>query len=219
MANHRHATGRRHADVLVIGAGATGAIASLVLAEAGLDVVCLEQGGWVAPEDHPHYSRDWEWQRQKRWNANINIRKNDGDYPVETGTSNVLMWNAVGGSTNVYTALWPRYRPSDFRKGVEHGLAPDWPISYEDLAPYYDAADRLVGRQRPRRQSRPAAARCLSHAAPAAQKIEPAPGEVRSIGSAGIGGRCRRARSPRTMTAARPAMAAARASPAARAVR
>ena len=108
-------------------------------------MVCLEQGGWVAPEDHPHFSTDWEWQRQKRWNANINIRRNTGDYPVETGTSNVLMWNAVGGSTNVYTALWPRYRPSDFRKGIEHGLAPDWPISYEDLAPYYGAADRLVG--------------------------------------------------------------------------
>jgi len=51
----------------------------------------------------------------------------------------------VGGSTNIYTAIWPRYRPSDFRKGTEHGLAPDWPISYEDLAPYYDAVDRLVG--------------------------------------------------------------------------
>ena len=56
------------------------------------------------------------------------------DFPVET-SSNILMWNAVGGSTNVYTALWPRYRPSDFRKGVEHGLAPDWPISYETSPP------------------------------------------------------------------------------------
>ncbi|MCB2053366.1 MAG: GMC family oxidoreductase [Geminicoccaceae bacterium] len=136
---------RRHADVLVIGAGATGAIASLVLGEAGLDVVCLEQGGWVQPDDHPHYSPDWEWQRQQRWNANINARHGDGDYPVETNSSNVLMWNAIGGSTNVYGAIWPRYRPSDFKKGVEHGLAPDWPITYEDVAPYYERADRLVG--------------------------------------------------------------------------
>ena len=57
------------------------------------------------------------------------------DFPVESASSNILMWNAVGGSTNVYTALWPRYRPSDFRKGVEHGLAPDWPISYETSPP------------------------------------------------------------------------------------
>ena len=44
------------------------------------------------------------------------------DYPVETNSSQVLMWNGVGGSTNVYGAIWPRYRPSDFRKGDEHGL-------------------------------------------------------------------------------------------------
>ncbi len=133
------------ADVLVIGAGASGAIASLVLGRAGLRVVCLEQGGWTAPEDHPHFRADWEWQRQKRWHPNNNIRRGRDDYPVESTSSNILMWNAVGGSTNVYTALWPRYRPSDFRKGIEHGLAPDWPITYEDLAPYYDRVDALVG--------------------------------------------------------------------------
>jgi len=133
------------ADVLVIGSGASGALAALVLGQAGLRVVCLEQGGWTAPEDHPHYSADWEWQRQKRWHPNNNIRKGRDDFPVESTTSNILMWNAVGGSTNVYTAPWPRYRPSDFRKGVEHGLAPDWPITYEDLAPFYDRVDRIVG--------------------------------------------------------------------------
>ena len=55
------------------------------------------------------------------------------------------MWNGVGGSTNVYGAIWPRLRPSDFRKGVEHGLAPNWPMTYEDLAPYYERADQLIG--------------------------------------------------------------------------
>ena len=112
----------------------------MVLGEAGLRVVCLEQGGWIEPEDHPHYSPDWQWQRRTRWNADVNVRTgNADDFPVRSNSSQVLMWNGVGGSTNVYGALWPRYRPSDFRKGTEHGLAPDWPITYEDLAPYYDA--------------------------------------------------------------------------------
>jgi 2-methyl-1,2-propanediol dehydrogenase len=134
------------ADVLIIGSGATGSIAAKVLGEAGLRVVCLEQGGWVEPKDHPHYSPDWQWQRRSRWSADVNVRKgNEDDFPVRSNSSQVLMWNGVGGSTNVYGALWPRYRPSDFRKGTEHGLQPDWPISYEDLSAYYDRADRLVG--------------------------------------------------------------------------
>ena len=132
-------------DVLIIGAGATGALAATVLAKAGLDVVCLEQGGWVEPNDHPHYSSDWTWQRRTNWSPDVNKRRRPDDYPVETNSSQVLMWNGVGGSTNVYGAIWPRYRPSDFRKGDEHGLQPNWPISYEELAPFYEQADRLIG--------------------------------------------------------------------------
>lgn len=134
-----------HADVLVIGAGASGAIHSLVLAEAGLKTVCLDQGGWTDPAQHPHYSRDFQYQRQNCWSPEPTVRRGPDDYPIEGGQSHALMWNGVGGSTNVYAALWPRFRPSDFRKGVEHGLAPDWPIAYEDLAPFYDEADRLIG--------------------------------------------------------------------------
>ena len=133
------------ADILIIGAGATGSLAALVLAQAGLDVVCLEQGGWVAAGDHPHYATDWGWQRKTNWNADVNKRRHPDDFPVRSDASQVLMWNGVGGSTNVYGAIWPRYRPSDFRKGDEHGLQPNWPMSYEDLAPFYEQADRIVG--------------------------------------------------------------------------
>ena len=205
-----------HADVVVIGSGASGALTSLVLGEAGLKVVCLEQGGWTAPEDHPHFAADWEWQRQIRWSPNNNHRAASSDYPVESATSNILMWNAVGGSTNIYTALWPRYRPSDFRKGTEHGLAPDWPIAYEDLAPSYDAdrsasSARAVWRAtwlcRLGRTIRPRRCR-FARSAVGWRRA--------SIGSAGTGGRCRRASSPRTTMAARRAPAAADASAAAR---
>jgi choline dehydrogenase-like flavoprotein len=133
------------ADALVIGSGASGAIASLVLASAGLEVVCLEQGGWIERRDHPHDSADLQWQRRTGWSADVNQRRHPDDYPVRSDSSQVLMWNGVGGSTNVYGAIWPRFRPSDFRKGIEHGHAPDWPIAYEDLAPYYERADRLIG--------------------------------------------------------------------------
>lgn len=133
------------ADVLIIGSGATGAISAAVLAQAGLKVVCLEQGGWLDRRTQPHYSHDWQWRRRAQWSADVNVRTHPDDYAVRSDSSQVLMYNAVGGSTNVYGAIWPRYRPSDFRKGVEHGLAPDWPITYEDVAPYYDRADRMVG--------------------------------------------------------------------------
>ncbi len=138
-------TTKRTCDVLVIGAGATGSLAALVLARAGLDVVCLEQGSWVEPGDHPHLHTDWAWQRRTSWNPDVNKRHHADDYPVKSDSSQILMWNGVGGSTNVYGAIWPRYRPSDFRKGTEHGLQPDWPIAYEDLAPFYETADKLVG--------------------------------------------------------------------------
>ena len=51
-------------DVLIVSAGATGALAATVLAQAGLDVLCLEQGAWVEPVHHPHNSSDWTWQRR-----------------------------------------------------------------------------------------------------------------------------------------------------------
>jgi choline dehydrogenase-like flavoprotein len=141
MARHDDPT-----DILIIGAGATGALAALVLGEAGLKVVCLEQGGWIGADDQPHHHPDWQWQRKTRWSPDVNVRKgNTDDFPVRSDSSQVLMWNGVGGSTNVFGALWPRYRPSDFRKGAEHGMAPDWPIAYEDLIPWYAMADRLIG--------------------------------------------------------------------------
>ncbi|MEZ5670572.1 MAG: GMC family oxidoreductase [Alphaproteobacteria bacterium] len=138
---------RRHdpVDVVVVGAGPGGAISALVLAQTGLKVACLEQGPWFRPEARPHGRTDWEWQRLTRWSTSPNVRDHPHDYPVESADESTLMWNGVGGGTAIYTATWPRYRPSDFRKGDEHGLAPNWPIAYEDLAPWFEVADRACG--------------------------------------------------------------------------
>ena len=133
-------------ETLVIGAGPGGAITSMTLAEAGRRVVCLDQGEWVTTADRAHAGADHEWRRMMGdWTATPNVRLRDRDYPVETSDEVPLMWNGPGGSTNIYTGTWPRYRPSDFRKGTEHGLAPDWPIAYEDLEPHFQRADEDYG--------------------------------------------------------------------------
>lgn len=138
-------TGSEPVDVLIIGSGMGGAVSAKVLAEAGLKVVCLEQGPWIRPEDHPHESPHWEWERLTSFSTATNVRKLDQDYPVDTLDETTLMWNGVGGSTVVYTATWPRFRPSDFRKGTEHGCQPDWPFTYEDLDPFYTENDKNCG--------------------------------------------------------------------------
>lgn len=132
-------------DVLVIGAGMGGAIASRELAAGGLRVVCLEQGTWTRPDEHPHSSPNWEWQRLTNWSTAVNVRGRLADYPIDTTDEMTLMWSGVGGSTTVYTGTWPRFRPSDFRKGTEHGAQPDWPFTYEDLAPFYELNDQHCG--------------------------------------------------------------------------
>lgn len=132
-------------DVLVIGSGLGGAIASRTLAEAGLSVVCLEQGDWTRPESRPHFDPDWEWRRLTNYSTTPNVRAWPADYPIDTLDETTLMWNAVGGSTAIYTATWPRFRPSDFRKGSEHGAQPDWPFTYEELDPWFEQNDRDCG--------------------------------------------------------------------------
>ena len=134
-----------HADVVIVGSGPGGVIPATVLARKGIKAVCLEQGSWFPPTGRPHFGRDWEWRRATDWSIAVNVRAHPHDYPVDSTDETTLMWNGVGGSTGIYTATWPRYRPSDFRKGTEHGLAPDWPISYEDLAPYFEMADQACG--------------------------------------------------------------------------
>jgi choline dehydrogenase-like flavoprotein len=136
-------------DVLVIGSGAAGAAVTKRLTDHGALVVCLEQGDWVKPAHYPSTRPDWEIAlRRGPFHFSPNIRRRPEDYPVvETGANppNVLMFNAVGGSTIHYTAHFPRFHPSDFRVRSLDGVAEDWPIRYEDLAPYYELNDREMG--------------------------------------------------------------------------
>ncbi len=142
MSNYEQA-----ADVLVIGAGASGAAFSWSLSQNGFNVVCLEQGYWMDPAKYPTTSRDWEYQAATNWSFNPNIRQRREDYPVNNEESPIspFKFNAVGGSTSHWTALSPRFHPSDFRVHSLYGVADDWPLSYEDLEPFYDLNDKMMG--------------------------------------------------------------------------
>lgn len=134
-------------DVLVIGAGASGAAFAWSLAESGINVMCLEQGGWLDPHDYPTTRPDWEIHRQTDSHPDPNVRQLDQDYPVNDIESPIapLMYNAVGGSTIHWGVEFPRLHPSDFRVKSLDGVARDWPITYEQLEPFYDLNDRMIG--------------------------------------------------------------------------
>jgi choline dehydrogenase-like flavoprotein len=140
-------TQKDRVDVLVIGAGASGAAFTWSLAEAGIDVLCLEQGGWMDPSSYPAVGHDWDVRRQTNFHADPNVRGLRVDYPVETSRSPIdpLMFNAVGGSTIHWSAHFPRLRPSDFRVRSLDGVADDWPLTYEELQPFFDVNDRMMG--------------------------------------------------------------------------
>jgi choline dehydrogenase-like flavoprotein len=133
--------------VLIVGAGASGAVAAKHLAEAGVRVVCLEQGRNIETSEFWGDKPEWEVMAQRLWHPNPNVRRLDSDYPVNTSQSDVnpLMFNAVGGSTILYAAQWMRFAPSDFRVRTLDGIADDWPLTYEDLEPYYDIIDVEMG--------------------------------------------------------------------------
>jgi len=134
-------------DVLIIGAGAAGAAFAWSLAETRMNILCLEQGGWMDPARYPTAGFDWEIRGLGDFALSPNTRKRPEDYPVNDSESPIAasMFNAVGGSTILYAGHFPRLHPSDFRVRTLDGVADDWPIDYARLAPYYAENDRMMG--------------------------------------------------------------------------
>ncbi len=147
--------------VVIIGLGATGGVAALPLAQAGIDIVGLEAGTWLAPADHSpdelrNNFRGWPHSVQKT-NREIPTHRPTASAPYSPRLPLHPMMNAVGGTTLHYWAQSWRLNPWDFRVASEtrrrYGasrLPPgttveDWPFGLEELEPYYDKVEVEIG--------------------------------------------------------------------------
>jgi choline dehydrogenase-like flavoprotein len=134
-------------DVLIVGAGASGAAFAWSLADTRMNILCLEQGGWMDPAKYPSTGMDWETRSLSDFALSPNARRRPEDYPVNDWESPISpsMFNAVGGSTVLYAGHFPRFHPSDFRARTLDGVADDWPLDYTRLEPFYALNDRMMG--------------------------------------------------------------------------
>ncbi len=122
-------------DFCIIGSGAGGGVLAQRLARYGFSVVVLEAGPWHDSEED--MVSDEAGSARLYWN---DLRITGGTDPLELGANN--SGRGVGGSTVHYAAFCPRFHESDFRVKTCDGVAADWPISYDDLEPYYEQMER-----------------------------------------------------------------------------
>ena len=138
-------------DFAVVGAGAAGGVVARELARAGFSVVVLEQGPWLTERDFKH-DELWAFRRSGLTNDHERspntIRANDQE-SARTRPA-VKYGRAVGGGTVHFTANYWRFHPIDFTERSKRGTIPgssfdDWPITYEELEPYYTKVDWEIG--------------------------------------------------------------------------
>lgn len=125
------------ADVCIVGAGAAGGVLAYDLAKAGLSVVVIEAGPFWDPQHD--FASDELSMRRLGWQE---TRLVDGQDPLRLGHNN--SGRGVGGGTVHFTGVFLRYHESDFMTRSLDGVGEDWPIRYQDLAPYYDRIEREI---------------------------------------------------------------------------
>lgn len=134
--NHRK-YGDREVDVCIVGIGAAGGVLTYELSKAGLNVVAIEAGPFWNPQtdfasDELHsYSLSWQ-----------DTRLSTGNDPIKFGHNN--SGRGVGGGTVHFTSVFYRLHESDFKVRSTDGVAEDWPISYQDLEPFYSKIENDI---------------------------------------------------------------------------
>ncbi|MED4910340.1 GMC family oxidoreductase [Brevibacillus centrosporus] len=124
-------------DVCIVGAGAAGGVLAHELAKAGLRVVVIEAGPFWDPQSD--FASDELSMRRLAWQE---TRLVTGKDPLRLGHNN--SGRGVGGGTVHFTGVFLRFHESDFKTKTVDGVGEDWPITYQDLAPYYDKIEREI---------------------------------------------------------------------------
>jgi gluconate 2-dehydrogenase alpha chain len=148
-------------DVVIVGLGAAGGVAVLPLTQAGIEVIGLEAGTWLRPDDFApdelrNNFRGWPQAVQKA-NREIPTHRANRNAPMSPRLAIHPMMNAVGGTTLHYWAQSWRLNPWDFKVVSEttrrYGASrvpkgstvEDWPFGLEELEPYYDKVEYEIG--------------------------------------------------------------------------
>jgi choline dehydrogenase-like flavoprotein len=149
-------------DVVIIGSGAGGGTVTKVLADLGVKVLLMEAGPMVSMGDFKMLQGPYSvWHRGAGEHAEAYTggrptplsfdafyRADQGDEPYTVAEGSSFRWfrsRCIGGRTNHYGRVQLRYADYDFKPRDYDGLGWNWPISYADIAPYYDKAERLIG--------------------------------------------------------------------------
>ncbi|TFG75540.1 MAG: GMC family oxidoreductase, partial [Flavobacteriales bacterium] len=147
-------------DVIIVGSGAGGGMATKQLADAGLKVAVVEAGPYFDPADPKTMTQlKWPYESPSRGGGGRKFRgfgefdmayggwEIEGEpYTHEPGTE--FHWfrsHMLGGRTNHWGRISLRFGPKDFKHKDIDGYGDNWPIGYEDIKPYYDKVDKLIG--------------------------------------------------------------------------
>ncbi|MGE5518680.1 MAG: GMC oxidoreductase [Candidatus Dadabacteria bacterium] len=144
-------------DVVIVGSGAGGGMAAYVLAHAGLSVALMEAGPSYDPAKNITQLK-WSYESPRR-GASTKFRpfgdfdasywgwEIDGEPYTQAEGTEWDWWRSrmLGGRTNHWGRISLRFGPKDFKRKSIDGLGDDWPIGYEDVKPYYDKIDKLIG--------------------------------------------------------------------------
>jgi len=145
-------------DAIIVGSGAGGGMATKVLSEAGLDIAVLEAGPHFDPANPDQQTQmKWPWESPRR---GANTQRAFGDFDALYGGWDIpgepytrkdgtkFDWfrsRMLGGRTNHWGRISLRFSERDFKHKDIDGLGDNWPIGYQDVKPYYDKVDKLIG--------------------------------------------------------------------------